>query len=371
MPDGKLSGGEGEPSIYVCVGPGGVGKTTVSAALALGLAASGRRVAVVTIDPAKRLATALGLQQLGGEPQLIDPRRLLEGGIEVSGQLWAMTLDVKSTLDKLVDTLAPDSRSREEILGNRIYRELSAAVAGSQELSAVAKLYELHNQGGFDTIVLDTPPSSNALDFLDAPTRLERFLGGRAIGMFLAPGGIAARLIGRPTFLALSIFARAAGIDLLGDLTAFFRSLAGTIEGIRERARGVGEVLRDAGTTSFLIITSPEREPAREAVALGGHLREQGMPFGGLIVNRVHLNGLRGHTAEEVKALLSPELGERLARRLAKNLADFDVLVRRDEETIVHLRGALGDQQPILIPQLDEDVQDIDSLVRVAAHLIS
>jgi anion-transporting ArsA/GET3 family ATPase len=370
MPDGKIGAGSGGPSIYVCAGPGGVGKTTVSAALGLGLAASGRRVAVVTIDPAKRLASALGLQQLGGEPQLIDPQRLTQGGIEISGQLWAMTLDVKRTLDRLIGTLAPDSSAREEILGNRIYRELSSALAGSQELSAVAKLYELHHEGGFDAIVLDTPPSRNALDFLDAPTRLERFLGGRAIGMFLAPGGLAARLIGRPTFLIFSIFARAAGIDLLGDLTAFFRSLAGTVEGMRERARGVGELLRDPATTSFLIVTSPERDPAQEAIALGEHLAQEGMPFGGLIVNRVHVDGLGGHTLDEVKALLAPQLGQRLAERVATNLADFDVLVRRDQETIAHLLGALSDQRPILIPQLDEDVQDIDSLVKIAAHLV-
>lgn len=354
----------------MCAGPGGVGKTTVSAALALGLAAGGRRVAVVTIDPAKRLATALGLQELGGEPQLIEPERLLAGGLAVEGELWAMTLDVKSTLDKLIGTLAPDSGTREEILGNRIYRDLSSAVAGSQELSAVAKLYELHNEGGFDTIVLDTPPSRNALDFLDAPTRLERFLGGRAIGMFLAPGGLAARLLGRPTFMIFSIFARAAGIDLLGDLTAFFRSLAGTIEGMLERARSVGELLRDPHTTSFLIVTSPERDPAQEAISLREHLACEGMPFGGLIVNRVHMDGLAGHTLEEVRSLLAPQLGERLAARVADNLADFDVLVRRDEQTIAHLRDALGEPQPILIPQLEEDVQDIGSLAKVAAHLV-
>jgi anion-transporting ArsA/GET3 family ATPase len=386
MPDGKTGAGEGGasgaggpriweggaggPSIFVCVGPGGVGKTTVSAALALGLAAAGRRVAVVTIDPARRLASALGLQQLGGEPQRIDEGKLMQGGLEVKGELWAMTLDVKSTLDRLIGALAPDSRTREEILANRIYRDLSSAVAGSQELSAVAKLYELHHQGGFDTIVLDTPPSRNALDFLDAPSRLERFLGGRALAMFLAPGGLAARLVGRPTLLVLSIFGRVAGIDLLGDLTAFFRALAGTVEGIAERAHSVSELLRDAKTTSFLVVTSAEHEPAREAVALRKRLAEQGMPFGGLIVNRVHLDGLAGHSPEEVVALLAPQLGERLARRVAENLADFDVLARRDEQSIAHLRGAVGDERPILVPHLHEDVQDVDSLVKVAAHLL-
>lgn len=377
MPDGTIDSdtpqrriADPHPHIYVCVGPGGVGKTTVSAALALGLALAGKRVAVVTIDPAKRLATALGLKELGGEPHRIEEQRLSERGLRLNGELWAMTLDVKSTLDKLIGTLSPDSRTREEIIGNRIYRELSSAVAGSQELSAVAKLYELHRQGGFDTIVLDTPPSHNALDFLDAPTRLERFLGGRALSLFLAPSGAAARLLARPSLLIFSVFARVAGVDLLADLSAFFRSLAGTIDGLSERARAVGALLRDPHTTSFLIVTSPEKDPASEAISLHSHLQEEQMPFGGLIVNRVHLDGLNGHSPSEVKALLAPELGERLAARVAENLADFDVLARRDAESVAYLSGALGEEQPVLIPHLDEDVQDLDSLARVAAHLI-
>lgn len=370
MSDGKIGARGEHPRIYVCAGPGGVGKTTVSAALALGLAVSGRRVAVVTIDPAKRLATALGLEELGDEPHRIDEQRLSAEGLQVRGELWAMTLDAKSTLDRLIGRLAPDARTREEILDNRIYRDLSSAVAGSQELSAVAKLYELHHEGGFDTIVLDTPPSRNALDFLDAPSRLERFLGGRALSIFLGSGGIAARLIGRPTFLIFQIFARAAGVDLLGDLSAFFRSLAGTVEGLSERARGVGRLLRDPETTSFLLVSSPERDPAQEAISLRAHLEQEGMPFGGLIVNRVHLDGLGGHSPQEVEGLLAPQLGERLAARVAENLADFDVLVRRDSESVAHLAGAVGDSDPTLIPQLAEDVQDIDSLARVASYLL-
>ena len=282
-----------------------------------------------------------------------------------------MTLDVKGTLDRLVGTLAPDVSARDEIIGNRIYRELSSAVAGSQELSAVAKLHELHREGGFDAIVLDTPPSRNALDFLDAPNRLEQFLGGRAIGLFVGPSGLAAKLLGRSTFLIFSIFARVAGVDLLGDLTAFFRSLAGTVDGLSEQARAVGALLRDPEATSFLVVTSPVLHPGEEAVALREHLREEGMPFGGLIVNRVHLGGLNGHSLVEVRELLAPQLGERLAARVADNLADFDILVKRDEESISYLSGAVGDPQPLLIPHLDEDVQDIDSLAKVAAQLLS
>jgi anion-transporting ArsA/GET3 family ATPase len=167
--------------VCVCVGPGGVGKTTVSAAVGWGLAARGGKVVVVSIDPARRLAAALGLDELPGEPHRIAPAELARHGVSPPGELWAMVLDPKRTFDGLVGRLAPDEDARERVLANRIYRELSSAVAGSQEFTAVAKLYELHREGGWDTIVLDTPPSRNALDFLDAPERLTRFLEGRAL----------------------------------------------------------------------------------------------------------------------------------------------------------------------------------------------
>ena len=168
-----------EKSVLVCVGAGGVGKTTTSAALALGLAQQGQQVAVVTIDPARRLASALGLAELPSEPRRIDPALLAEQGVPAGGELWAMMLDAKRTFDELITRLAPDEQAREEILANPVYRELSTAVAGSHELSAIAKLYELHEEHDFDVIVLDTPPSRNALDFLDAPNRLLGFLDGQ------------------------------------------------------------------------------------------------------------------------------------------------------------------------------------------------
>jgi len=183
---------------------------------------------VVTIDPAKRLASALGLQELSSEPRRIAPQMLGEQGLEVRGELWAMMLDAKHTLDGVVARLAPDERAREEILQNPVYRELSTAVAGSHELSAIAKLYELHEEHDFDVIVLDTPPSRNALDFLSAPTRLLGFLDGRALQVFLAPGGLTARLFGRGTSLVFAIFARVTGVDMLAELSTFFRSLSGS-----------------------------------------------------------------------------------------------------------------------------------------------
>jgi anion-transporting ArsA/GET3 family ATPase len=360
-------------TICVCAGPGGVGKTTTSAALALGLARRGQRVAVVTIDPARRLASALGIAELDNEPRRIDPALLAAQGIDRSeigqqGELWAMMLDAKGTFDALIARLAPDERAREEVLSNRIYREISAAVAGTQEFSAVAKLYELHREGRFDTIVLDTPPSRNALDFLDAPLRMTRFLEGRSLRMFLAPGNLAARLVGRGSGLVLSVFSRFTGMDLIGDLSGFFGALAGMVDGFRERAHAVEELLRDPAT-AFLLITSPEPEPTREAIYFAEQLAAAGMTRAALIVNRVHSDGLEGHTPAQVQALLADDLGEQLAARVAHNLADFDVLAQRDRRSIAELSRALGDPHPILVPHLDGDVQDLAGLDRVAAVL--
>ncbi len=357
-------------SICICAGPGGVGKTTTSAALALGLARKGQRVAVVTIDPAKRLATALGIDELDDEPRRIDPALLAAHGIECKGELWATMLDAKRTFDTLIGRIAPDERAREEVLANRIYQEISGAVAGTQEFSAIAKLYELHREGRFDTIVLDTPPARNALDFLDAPMRMSRFLEGRSVRMFLAPGNLAARLVGRGSGLVLSMFSRFTGVDLIGELSGFFGALGGMLDGFRERARVVDQLLRDPAT-AFLLVTSPEPEPARETLFFAEQLEAAGMSRAGLIVNRVHSDGLDGHTAAEVKALLAGELGERLAARVAGNLADFDVLAQRDRATVARLARALGGPAPILVPHLDGDVQDLAGLDFVARHLFA
>jgi anion-transporting ArsA/GET3 family ATPase len=356
--------------VCICLGAGGVGKTTTSAALGFGLAARGQKVAVVTIDPARRLAAALGLGELSGEPRQIDPALLAAAGVAAPGELWAMALDVKRTFDEIVTRLSPDARSREEILSNPVYRELSSAVSGVQELGAVTKLYELYSEYDFDVIVLDTPPSRNALDFLEAPENLLNFLDGRALKVFLAPGGLAARLFGRGTGLVFAIFARVTGVDMLGELSTFFRSLSGILDGFGERTRGVAALLHDPAT-SFLLVTSPEPEPAREAEFLADKLAAAEMVRDGVIVNRVHLHGLEGHSAEEVQAVLAPDLGESLARRAAGNLADFDVLVNRDRDTIARLRRDLDEPDPVIVPHLDEDIQDLAGLARIAGYLFA
>ncbi len=368
-PPGQLRSRLEGKRVVICVGSGGVGKTTVSAALALGLAMHGRKVAVVTIDPAMRLAAALGLQELASAPRRIEPELLAEHGVRAKGELWAMMLDAKRTLDEIVTRLEPDQERLRGILENPVYEELSTAVAGSHELSAIAKLYELHEEHHFDTIVLDTPPSRNAVDFLNAPTRLLGFLQGRALQVFLAPGGLTARLFGRTTGMVFAIFARVTGVDMLGELSRFFRSLSGVIDAFGAQTKAVSELLREE-TTTFAIVTSPEPEPSREAVFLAEHLAEAGMARGAVIVNRVNSVGLHGHSPAQVTTLLEPEMGDRLAARMARNLADFDLLARRDAATVDRLSRELDDPAPVQVPQLDEEVQDLTGLARVAHHLL-
>jgi anion-transporting ArsA/GET3 family ATPase len=361
----------------VCVvgGSGGVGKTTTAAALAAGMAARGLKVAVVTIDPAQRLATALGLDELGNEPQRIEPERFAAAGLPLGdGELWAMMLDPKRTFDELIERLAPDEATREQILANRVYRELSDAIAGSQEFTAVAKVHELAQDGGWDLLVLDTPPSRNALDFLDAPDRLRTFFEGRALQTLLRGGGAGLRLIGRGTGLMLGLLKRVTCAELLSDLSDFFRLLGGLIGGFRERAEQVEALLRTPGTT-FLLVTSPEREPIDEALFFQERLQLARMALCGAIVNRMHVDELGDEavlndlpSALERDAGLSPAL----ARSVAAAFADEHALARRGAANVAHLRARLGDGVPLLqVPLLDGDVHDVDGLVRLHAALFS
>jgi anion-transporting ArsA/GET3 family ATPase len=338
--------------IVICAGPGGVGKTTTAAAVAMGMAERGLRVAVVTIDPARRLADSLGLAELDNEPRLVD---LAAHGIEAHGELWAMMLDAKRTFDQLIERLAPDARTRDEVFANRIYQQLSSAVAGSQEFTAIAKLYELDQEGGYDLLVLDTPPSRNALDFLDAPGRLTGFFQGRAIRMFLRPAG----LLGRGSGLVFAVLRRVTGVDLLRDLSVFFRSLGGMIDGFTERAKRVGALLEDPATT-FLIVTAPRHDPAEEAIFFHRKLRDAGMPFGGLVVNRVH----------RAPAAAVPEsLGPALRSRVEQTTRELAALAERDAFNIARLRRELGDPPALEVPELDGDVHDVEGLALVRGHL--
>lgn len=225
----------------------------------------------------------------------------------------------------------------------------------------MAKLYELHREGDFDVIVLDTPPSRNALDFLDAPDRLTGFLEGKALRAFLAPTGLAAKIVGRGTSVVLSALKRVTGVELLEDLSTFFGSLSGLLAGFRERAKGVKALLADPATT-FLIVASPEHEPVEEAIFFGKQLRDAGLPFGGLIVNRAHAPVLG-----EVPA----GLPEDLALRVRLSAAELDALADRDAAAITRLQDELGVERATVIPHLPDDVHDVDGLVVIQRYLFS
>jgi anion-transporting ArsA/GET3 family ATPase len=356
--------------VCVCGGSGGVGKTTTSAAVALGMAARGAKVAVVTIDPAKRLANALGLQELANEPRRVDPQRL---GEDFTGELWAMMLDPKRTFDELIDRIAADPERATEIKANRVYRELSTAVSGSQEFTAVAKLYELQREGDFDLLVLDTPPSRNALDFLDAPGRLTSFLEGRALKAFIRPTGLGMRVLGRGAAPLLSALRRITGVDLISDLTTFFGLLGDMTEDFSERAAAVEQMLK-APTTAFVLVTSAQAPAIDEAIWFRRTLQAGGLPFAGMIVNRYHHDVIGEAAPAELTAVLGEQLPAGLAARVAANFQDYHLLARRDRRNLARLVEELGDdggRATILVPHLDDDVHDIAGLGRVARYLFA
>jgi anion-transporting ArsA/GET3 family ATPase len=356
--------------VCVCGGSGGVGKTTTSAAIALGMAARGAKVAVVTIDPAKRLANALGLEELRNEPHRVDVEQLAEVGIEVSGELWAMTLDPKRTFDELIERIAPDPGRAQEIKGNRVYRELSTAVSGSQEFTAIAKLYDLDQEGNFDLLVLDTPPSRNALDFLDAPGRLSSFLEGRALAALIRPTGIGMRALGRGAMPLLAGLRRVTGVELLSDLSTFFGLLGDMTADFSLRAAQVQRMLT-ASTTAFLLVTAPQHEPIDEAIWFRRTLEEGGLPFAGVVVNRVHHDLLGDNEPGDVEAALIKSLRPDLASRVAENFHDYHALACRDDRNLARLAQELDGRPLLLVPQLDDDVHDLVGLLAVHRYLFA
>ena len=358
-------------SICICAGSGGVGKTTTSAAIAAGMAARGKKVAVLTIDPAKRLADSLGLAELGNVERQVDPALFTEAGADPGeGELWAMMLDAKATFDDVVRKHAPDEETRDRILENRIYRQISNALAGSQEYMAMEKLFEIHSEQRYDLLVLDTPPSRNALDFLDAPRRLTQFIEGRSLQLFIKPSGFGMRVLGRGTSVVFSVLKRVTGLDLIEDLSEFFTAMSGMVGGFQERAKRVNELLADR-ETAFLVVCGPAGEPIAEAVYFHRKLVEAELPFGGVIVNKVHTEG-RGSGDGELAEALASALGDRgLGDRVAANFADYRALAERDARNIERLSRELRSSTVIEVPYLAEDVHDLAGLFEINRYLFA
>jgi anion-transporting ArsA/GET3 family ATPase len=354
--------------VVVCAGPGGVGKTTTAAALGLALAGRGRRVAVVTIDPARRLADALGLGALSNDPERVAPQRLEALGVGPPGELWACMLDPQRTFDGLIAELSPDAAARERVLQNPLYRQISSAAGGSHEFTAVARLHDLVADPRFDVVVLDTPPSRNALDFLDAPDRIAGFLEGRAMQALLGQGrgGLAARIARRGTGMALGALQRLTGVDVVRDLATFFEALGPLTDGLAARAVAVRAILRDE-RTRFVVVTSPAPIPAAEAVFFREHLREVGMPFSGLVVNRVDVvpGGDPERDGARVAEDLGGVLGAALAAKVGRTWDEHRRRADRDAEVVVGLAAAVGDPRPAVVPAIDGEVFDLPALAAV------
>jgi anion-transporting ArsA/GET3 family ATPase len=367
---GEVLDGKG---ICICAGSGGVGKTTTSAAIASGMAARGLKVCVLTIDPAKRLADSLGLKELGNEARRVDPKLFEKQGVEMKGELWAMMLDAKATFDELIARQAPDEESRDRVLDNRIYQQISSALAGSQEYMAMEKLFELHTEARFDLLVLDTPPTRNALDFLDAPKRLTQFIEGRSLRVFMKPTGLAAKVAGRGASVALGVLKRILGFDLLADLAEFFNAFSCMVDGFQARAKRVNQLLADPDTV-FLVVCGPQGEPVDEAVYFHRKLVEAKLPFGGVIVNKVHYpaEDLRGNGEDDLPAALAKKLNdEDLAKRVAANFSDYQALAERDAHNIERLAKELSSKVVIRVPYLDEDVHDLAGLAEIDRYLFA
>jgi anion-transporting ArsA/GET3 family ATPase len=338
-----------ERSIVVCTGSGGVGKTTTAAVIALEAARRGRRAVVVTIDPAKRLADTLGLGALGNEPARI------EG--DWPGELSALMLDTKSTFDSLVHRYAGDEAQAERILQNRFYRNISGALSGTQEYMAAEKLHELHESGDFDLVVVDTPPTRRALDFLDAPRRLTAFLDHKLFRALVAP----TRAYLRAVNVAAQAFVRAAGrivgADALEDGMAFFSAFEGMEQGFRDRAARVQALLTDPAT-AYVLVASPRADTVAEATYFADRLEEAAVPVAALVVNRVHPRFGDGPVPERTDGLRA-------------NLADFRTVADGEERHLVDLAGRVAPAPVVRVPFLAHDVHDLDSLAEVGTHLFA
>jgi anion-transporting ArsA/GET3 family ATPase len=345
-----------ERSIIICCGSGGVGKTTTAAALALQAARSGRSVCVVTIDPARRLANALGVDTLANQPTRI------EG--PWPGHLHALMLDPKGTFDDLVQRYSDSPEQAEDIKVNRIYRNLTGTLSGTQEYMAMEKLYELVEEGGFDLVVVDTPPTRNALDFLDAPRRLTRFLENRVFQALMKPTRAGLKFMGVAAQALLRTISRVAGADIVHDAVAFFQAFEGMEEGFRTRAARVRELLTQ-GDTAFILVASPRADSVDEAVHFAGKLAESQMSVSGLIVNRVQPrfadDAELAVLADKVQVGSDSPLGQ-----LVENLQGYTAASDREERTYAELVATVAPAPVYRVPLLNSDVHDLVGLATVA-----
>ncbi|GAA1309500.1 ArsA family ATPase [Pseudonocardia xinjiangensis] len=353
--------------VLVCCGSGGVGKTTTSAALALRAAERGRRTVVLTIDPARRLAQALGLEALSNEPGRV---AAVGGNADEPGELHAMMLDMRRTFDEMVYTHAEHGRA-ESIIDNPFYQTISSSFSGTQEYMAMEKLGQLAATGEWDLIVVDTPPSRSALDFLDAPQRMSNFLDGRMIRLLSAPARAGGRGLRKIVGAGFTLFAKAVstilGGQLLADASAFVQAFDTMFGGFRERATATYALLRSPGT-AFLVIAAPEPDALREAAYFVDRLSADEMPLAGLVLNRTH--PVRAQlSATKARDVADGLRGAPLAAAVLRLHADRVDLAEREERLLSRFTSAHPAVAVTKVPVVAGDVSDLDGLREIGTRL--
>ncbi len=365
--------------VIICSGSGGVGKTTTSATIAIRAALRGKKVLVCTIDPAKRLANSLGIEEMSGVEKEVDKERFEAAGVEMKGTLTALMLDMKRSFDELVERTAPDEATRQKIFNNTIYKNVSTALGGSQEYIAMQKLADLHASGRYDLIVLDTPPTRHALDFLEAPSKIGEFFTARIVDWFFKPGSrsgsLGYRMFQRGGSAFLDILKRLTGAQLLDDIADFFANFDALVPEFNRQGKALKELLASSKVT-FLIVTAADELASEESVHFLDMLERMNMPFGGFIVNRVHrAYGVelseKQPVIEKLRKAKAPEDlpgGKATWQALLDNFAQFLALARADHATVDRLSARAGGKVAA-VPFFDKDVYDIPDLLAINEHL--
>jgi anion-transporting ArsA/GET3 family ATPase len=369
--------------MILVAGSGGVGKTTIAAAL--GIAAAQRqksRVLVMTVDPARRLATALGLDEFGNTPVRIDPKAFAAVGNKVRGEVWVAMLDTKAGWDELITRHAPDAATRDAVLANPLYENITSRFVHSHEYLAMEQLHDLHARGEFDLVIVDTPPSRNALSILDAPNRMIEFFGSRLLRWLTVP--YRSRLFTMASKPFYQVADRVLGSRFLQDIADFFVLFQAMESGFVRRAKEVESLLRDP-RTAFVVVTTLETAPTYEARYLARSLIDRGMSLGAIVANRVLPAALASSAAAESAAALlelaDGELADAVAAELGAPRKQVSAVLRQiairfDDVAMVAARESdrrseLADLAPVLltVPWLAGDIHDLAGLDSLAGHL--
>ncbi len=364
--------------IVVACGPGGVGKTTTAAAAAVMAAIRhGSKVLVLTVDPAKRLADALGLDGIGNAEHRVPDDAFRAAGIKPRGQLWAAMLDTKESWDALIRRHAPDQQARDEILANPLYQNISGRFVQSHDYIAMERLYEIHSEGKYDLIVVDTPPTRNALDFLDAPQRMADFFSSRLLRWLIVP--YRSRLVNFASKPFYQIADRILGTQFLADISEFFILFQSMYAGFVERAEAVTRLLSDRRTT-FMVVSTLEATPVREAEFFSAELMARQLHLGAVVLNKVLPEYLRdaqadklaqsmiGRTTELAAGLTDdPVVAARVLGEVAESFLNFGVVARREAEQQAELKGA--PDVLVTVPFFDADIYDMGGLLQLGAQV--